>query len=89
MFIGLLSAYITGCFGRLLAFNFNGRIKCVYLNNGPCQARPTLAYINSSEPLYFPFNVSVNDYDGGCHTVDNPYARVCVPDKNKFECKSI
>ena len=71
-------------FWKSLACSSNGCIKCVYLNNGPCQARPTIVHKNSNEPLYFPFTVSVSVCDGGCNTIDNPYARVCIPDKKKF-----
>ena len=41
MFIELLSACTIVPFGESLAFNSNEPIKCVSLNNQPCQARPT------------------------------------------------
>ena len=53
MFTGLLSIYTAGSFERLLAHNFEGRMKCISLNNWPCQARPTLAKINSRMKLFF------------------------------------
>ena len=36
--------------------------KCVSLNNRPYQARAKLADINSNEPIYYPFTVSVNKW---------------------------
>ena len=42
MFIELLSTYTAGCFSRSLPYNFEGRLKCVSLNNWPYQARPAL-----------------------------------------------
>ena len=58
--IGLLSACTTRSLGESLASNTDGRIKCVSLNNQPCQARSRLVNINSNELLYYQFTVSVN-----------------------------
>ena len=60
MFIGLLSVCSKGRFGESLASNYEGCIKYVSLNNRPCQARPILVNINSIEPVYDPFTVTVN-----------------------------
>ena len=38
MFIGLLSASTTARLGESLGSNSKGHIKCVSLNNRPCQA---------------------------------------------------
>ena len=83
MFIGLLSTCTIGSFDGSLASNSKGYIKCVLLNNWPCQAWPTLFNINSNEPLYYPFTDSVNKCGGSCNSIDDPYARVSVPDKIK------
>ena len=57
------------------------------LNNQPCQAGLTLVNANSNEILFFffffSFTVSVNKRGGSYSTIDDPYARVCVPDKVK------
>ena len=48
MFIRLLSVCAAGIFNRSLVSKFQGPMKCVFLNNRPCQARPTLVEINSN-----------------------------------------
>ena len=53
------------------------------LNNQSCQTRPTLININSKETNFYPFNVSVNKCGTSCNTIDDPYHRVCVPNKVK------
>ena len=83
MFIGLLSACAIRSFGESLVSNSEGRIKWVSLNNRPCQAEPILININSNKTLYYPFTVSVSKCGGSCNTIDDPYARVCVPNKVK------
>ena len=81
MFIGFSSTCTTGSLDRLLASNSKGHTKFVCLNNRPCQARPTLVDINSNDPLFYPFIVSVNKFGGICNPIDDPFPRVCVPDK--------
>ena len=49
LFIGLLSALTTWSCSESLASISEGCIKCVSLNNRPCQARPTLGDVNSNE----------------------------------------
>ena len=39
--------------------------------------------MNSNEPIYFLFTVSVYKCIGTCNTMDDQYGRVCVPDKVK------
>ena len=82
MFIGLLSIWTVGSFGESLVSNSKGPIKCLTLNNRLCQAKPTLD-TNSDETLFYPFTVIVNTCRGSCNTIDDPYARVCVPNKVK------
>ena len=71
MFIGLLSVCTIGSFGESLVSNSKGPIKCVTLNNRPCQAIPTLVNINSDETLFYPFTVSVNNCGGSCNIIDD------------------
>ena len=83
MFVGLLSVCAIVSFGKSLASIYKGPIKCVPLNNQPCQARPTIVNKNYDETLFYPFNVSVNKCGGMFDTIDDSYARVYVPKKVK------
>ena len=76
MLIGLLSACTTASLGESLASNSQKYIKDLFLNNQSCQARPKLVNINSNEPLYYPFSVSVNKIGRSCNTIDDPYAPI-------------
>ena len=75
-----MSACTTGRLVESFASNSEGRIKCVPLNNRPCQARPTLVDITLMK-LFYQFFVSVNKYDRLCNTIAVPYPPVCVLDK--------
>ena len=52
MFIGLLSTCTTVRLAESLAPNSEVYIKCVSLNNQPCQGRATLVNINSDRTLF-------------------------------------
>ena len=73
MFIESLSTSEAGSFGKLLAYNYEGDLKFVYLNNRPYQARSTLINKNSNESLYYSFTFSVNKFGRSCNTIMDPF----------------
>ena len=70
-------------FGNSLVFNSKGPIKCIFLNNQPRQTRPTIVYINSDKTLFYTVTVNVIKCGGNYNTIDDPYARICIPNKGK------
>ena len=44
--------------------------------------RPKILDVNKcvGEALFYPYNVLVNKYGGSCDTINNPMAKLCVPD---------
>ena len=83
MLVGLLSFCTIGIFCESLVSISKGPIKCIFVDNHPCQARPTLVDINSDETLFYQFAVSVNKCGGSCNTIDDSYAWVWVRNKAK------
>ena len=43
--------------------------------------RPKILNVNEGvgEALFYPYNVSVNKYSGSCNTLNDPMAKLCVP----------
>ena len=76
MFIGLLSVYAIVSFSGSLASNSKRPMKCLSLNNQPCETRLTLVDINPQEVLFYSFTVSINKCGGSCDTIDDPHASV-------------
>ena len=72
--IGFLRIHTIGNLSESLLSNSEESIKCVSLNNQPCQARPTLVNVNSNKPLYYPITATVNKYGRSYNTIDDPYA---------------
>ena len=56
-------------------------LKCVSVVNQKCMPRPKIIDVNESvgEALFYPYNVQVNKCSGSCNTLDNPMAKLCVP----------
>ena len=84
MFNGLLNACTIVSFSGSLASNFKELVKCISLNNQPCQARPTLADINSNETFFYPLTVNVNKGGATCNTINDLYAQVSSPNNLKI-----
>ena len=55
-------------------------LKCVSMNNQECRVRPEIININSNEPLFYRYSIKVNKCSGRCNNINDPYAKLCVPD---------
>ena len=49
-------------------------LKCVARNNQECRIRPEIININSNEPIFYPYSITVNKCSGSC---DNKWSNVC------------
>ena len=56
-------------------------LECVSVTNQECMPRPKILDVNEGvgEALFYPYNVLVNKCSGSCDTLDEPMARLCVP----------
>ena len=56
-------------------------LECVSIINRKCMPRPKILDVNEGigEALFYPYNVLVNKCIGSCNTLDNPMAKLCVP----------
>ena len=55
-------------------------LKWVSMNNQECKIRPQIININKDNPLFYPYSTEVNKCSGSCNNINNPYAKLCVPD---------
>ena len=60
--------------------SITGALNCVSMNNQKCKVRPKIVDINSNSPMFYPFSIKVNKCSGNCNNINNPYAKICVPD---------
>ena len=43
-------------------------------------ARPKILQTNANEPVFYPLSIKVNKRGGDCNTINDPMAKLCVPD---------
>ena len=39
--------------------------------------------VNTNEPMTYPYSITINKCKGSCNTINDPYAKLCVPDTIK------
>ena len=64
----------------VLSCSITGALNCISLNNQPCKIRPKIVNVSSNNPTFYPFSVKINRCNGNCNNINNPYAKICVPD---------
>ena len=50
------------------------------MNNQACKARPQIVNVNSNNPILYPFSIKTIKCSGNCNNINDPYAKICVPD---------
>ena len=47
--------------------------------NKKCKIRPEIINVNSNEPMFYPFSVRTSKWSGSCNNINDPYAKLFVP----------
>ena len=79
-FIKKIFISATMLFNSLLGVN---SLECISIKNEKCKVRPEIVDINSNNPIFYPFSIKINKCSGNCNNINNPYAKICVPDTVK------
>ena len=68
--------------GLTILSNFTNTnfLSCISMNNQACKARPEIVNVNSNNPIFYPFSIKISKCSGNCNNINDPYARICVPD---------
>ena len=53
------------------------------MNNQGCKIRTEISNPNTNEPMFYSFSIKINKCKGSCNTINNPYAKICVPGQIK------
>ena len=53
------------------------------MNNQACKVRPEIINVNSNEPVFYPFSIKASKCSGSSNNINDPYAKICVPDDVK------
>ena len=55
-------------------------LKYVSMNNQECKIRLQIVNVNSDEPEFFLFSIKTSKSSGSCSNINDPYAKLCIPD---------
>ena len=55
-------------------------VECVSMNNQECRVRREIVNANSKEPVFYTFTIKASKCSGSCNNINDPYAKLCVPD---------
>ena len=64
----------------VLSSSITSALNCVSIRNQKCKVRPKIVDVSSNNPTFYPFSVKINRCSGNCNTINDPYAKICVPD---------
>ena len=55
-------------------------LSCISITDQECKVRPQIVNINSNEPVFYPFSIIRSKCSSSCKNINDPYAKICVPD---------
>ena len=50
------------------------------MNNQECKVRQEIVNVSSNNPIFHPFSIKTSKCSGNCNNINDPSARICVPD---------
>ena len=50
-----------------------------------CRIRSEIININNNEPTFYPYIIKLNKCSGSCNNINDPYAKLCVPEVVVYE----
>ena len=50
------------------------------MTNTECNVRPEIFNVNSNELVFYLFSIKTSKCSGSCNNINDPYAKICVPD---------
>ena len=84
----IMLKFIKNCFfTAIISFSYNvlnvNSLECVSMNNQECKIRSKIINVNTNEPMFYPYSITINKCKGSCNTINDPYAKLCIPDTTK------
>ena len=82
MFVSIKKVFFTGL-AFISSLVSTTPLSCVLMNNQACKVRPKIINLNSNEPVFYPFSTKTSKCSGSCNNINDPCAKICVPDNVK------
>ena len=58
-------------------------LNCISMKNQECKTRAEVINSNSNNPIFYPFSIKINKCSGNYNNINNPFAKILVPDVMK------
>ena len=58
-------------------------LSCISMNKQEYKIRPQIINVNSEDSVFFSVSIKISKFSGSCKNINNPYAKMCVPDVAK------
>ena len=55
-------------------------LDCISMKNQECKTRPQVINVKGNNPIFYPFSIKISKCSGNCNNINDPYAKICVPD---------
>ena len=52
-------------------------------NEQKCKIRSEIINVNTNDPMFCPYSITINKCKGSCKTINDPYTKICVPNTIK------
>ena len=68
--------------GLTILSNFTNVIplSSISMKNQECKTRLQVINVNSNNPIFYHFSIKTSKCSGNCNYINNPYAKICVPE---------
>ena len=53
------------------------------MHNQECTSRSETIHLNTDEPVFYPYSITINKCCCSCNNINDPYEKLCVPDTIK------
>ena len=79
MFRPIKKSFFTGLTFLLTLTSVN-TLSSISMNNQEYKVRPQIVNVNGDDPVFFSFSIKTSKCSGSCNNINNPCAKLCVPD---------
>ena len=55
-------------------------LNCISMKNQEYKTRLQVFNINGNNPIFYPFSIKISKCSSNFNNINNPYAKICVPD---------
>ena len=55
-------------------------LSCISMKIQECKTRIQVVNVDINNPIFCPFSIKTSKCSGNCNNINNPYAKICVPD---------